>query len=261
MRKIKNFIYIVINTWILKPFGLKLSFSIGDDPVDVMKRLLGDYQVRYIVDGGAYRGDFSLQMAETFPDATIYAFEPQKTSYALLSGNTGKMPRIQRYNCAISSCSGKSILHTNSSPLTSSLSKTSEDGLRYFPGHLKPEGTEEVEMTSLSDFLSSHNVPAVDILKLDLQGHELEAIKGTAEFISTVKLIFAEVQFIENYQDTPLFSDIEIHLRSKGFAFYQFFGLVRSPIDGRLLYGDAIFVNRKYISQSKNAAKCSGAGI
>jgi len=252
MQKIKNFIYLVVNGWILKPFGLKLSFSIGDDPVDVMKRLLGDYQVRHIVDGGAYRGDFSLQMAEVFPNATIYAFEPQKASYELLSGNTGKISRIKRYNCALSSNSGKSVFHTNVSPLTSSLSNTSEEGLRYFQEYNQPSGEEEVQVTSLSDFLSVEKIPAIDILKLDLQGHELQAIKGMAEFISSVKLIFIEVQFIKIYENATLFSEVETYLREKGFIFYNFLGLVRSPIDGRLLYGDAIFVNRKYISQSNS---------
>jgi FkbM family methyltransferase len=257
MRKIRDsflnkFIYKVVNTYILKLFGLKLSRNIGDDFVDVMKWLLGEYEVGHIIDGGAYRGDFSLQMAAAFPFATIYAFEPQKKSYALLCNVTREIPRIKTYNCALSSHSGKSVLHTNISPLTSSLSNTSEDGLHYFQDYLQPEGSEQVEVTSLSDFLSNEKVPGVDILKLDLQGHELQTIKGMDGFVGSVKLIFVEVQFLEIYQGTPLFSEVETYLRTKGFVFYQFFGLVRSPIDGRLLSGDAIFFNRKHVSLSKS---------
>jgi FkbM family methyltransferase len=249
---IKKIIYLVINTYLLKRVGLKLSRNIGSNPVDDMKRLLGDYKVRHIVDGGAYRGDFSIEIAKVFPDATVYAFEPQKESYGLLSNATRKVSGIKIYNCALSSKSGKSILHTNVSPLTSSLSNVSKDGLHYFQGYTNPEGIEEVEVTSLADFLSGENIPRVDILKLDLQGHELQAIKGMAEFIKTVKLIFIEVQFLEIYQGTPLFSEVETFLRSKGFVFYQFYGLVRSQINGRLLYGDAIFINQMNCSLLKS---------
>jgi hypothetical protein len=124
--------------------------------------------------------------------------------------------------------------------------------LHYFQAFNQPDGVEEVDMISLFDFLSGEKVQVVDILKLDLQGHELQAIKGMAGFLSSVKLIFIEVQFLEIYQGTPLFSDVETYLRGKGFVFYQFFGLVRSPKDGRLLYGDAIFFNRKYSSRSNS---------
>jgi len=252
MLKIKEFVYLVVNTYLLKPFGLKLIRNIGEDPVDVMKRLLGDYEVGHVIDGGAYQGDFSLQIAKAFPFATIYAFEPQNESYALVSDATSNIPRIKTYNCALSSNSGKFIFHTNISPLTSSLSNTSEEGLRYFQEYNQPSGEEEVQVTSLFDFLSAEKIPTIDILKLDLQGHELQAIKGMVEFISSVKLIFIEVEFIEIYQDAPLFSEVETYLREKGFVFYNFFGLVRSPRDGRLLYGDAIFFNREHISISKS---------
>ncbi len=250
MLKIRTLIYVIINTYILKLFGLKLSRNIGDDYVDAVKRLLSDYEVRHIVDGGACRGGFSLEIAAAFPFATVYAFEPQKQSYNLLANATRNVSRIKTYNHALSSYSGISVLHTNVFPQSSSLSITSKDGLYYFQGYTQPEGIEEVEVTSLSDFLSDVNVPSVDILKLDVQGHELQVLDGMAGLISSVKLIFIEVPFIEIYQSTPLFSDVEIYLRAKGFVFYQFFGLVRSPIDGRLLYGDAIFINRKYISLS-----------
>lgn len=250
MSKAKKLIYMAVNSYILKPFGLRLSLNIGSDTVEIMKRLLVDYEVCHIIDGGAYRGDFSLQMAKAFSLATIYAFEPKKASYGLLSKNTAKMSRVKTYNYALSSSSGKSVLQTNVSPLTSSLSDTSEEGLHYFKEYNQADGTEEVETTSLFDFLSSREISDIDLLKLDLQGHELQAIKGLAEFIGSVKLIFLEVQFLEIYRDTPLFSEVETHLRSKGFVFYQFTGLVRSPMDGRLLYGDAIFFNKKYISLS-----------
>ena len=55
------------------------------------------------------------------------------------------------------------------------------------------------------------------------------------------------MQFVELYEGTPLFSEVESYLRNRGLAFFQFFDLVRSPKDGRLLYGDAMFVRAEII--------------
>ena len=53
---------------------------------------------------------------------------------------------------------------------------------------------------------------------------------------------------MELYDGAPLFSEIEVYLRTRGLAFYRFYDLVRSPNDGRLLYGDAMFARPEIIS-------------
>ena len=49
---IKKLAYNIANDLVLAPFGLKLSFNIGNNPIQDMARLLKDCQVSHIVDGG-----------------------------------------------------------------------------------------------------------------------------------------------------------------------------------------------------------------
>ncbi len=246
--RLKYYIDLIVNGMLLTPFNLRLSYSLGSNPIDDMKRLLGIDSVKYIVDGGAYRGDFSLDMANVFPHATIYAFEPQNNSFALLAQNTATIDRIESVNCALGNNSGKAVFYTNLSPLTNSLSKSTSDAMNYFQGFNDPKTMEDVEVVTLNDFLSKKGISGIDILKLDLQGHELEAIQGLGALLSSVKLIYAEVEFLKLYDGASLFSEVELYLRERGFVFFQLYGLVRSPKNGRLLYGDAVFVNSKCIS-------------
>lgn len=246
--KIKRYLNLAINGFILKPFGLMLSHSVGRNPLEDMKRLFDGADVKQIIDGGAYRGDFSLEVAKIFPGAMIYAFEPQETSFSLLSQNTSSIGNIKPINCALGDASGTAYFYTNKSPLTSSLSKSSNDALRYFDSYNNPEGVEEVKVVSLSDYFLDKAILGIDILKLDLQGHELQAIHGLGDMLKMVKLIYIEVEFIKLYEDASLFSDVESFLRERSFVFFQLYGQVRSPENGRLLYSDAIFLNSEYFS-------------
>ncbi len=244
--KMKHYIDLVVNGVLLKPFNLKLSYNLGSNPMNDMKRLLQAQRVDHVVDGGAYRGDFSLQAADSFPAATVYAFEPLKSSFELLTRNTETVHRIKPINRALGAANGNAVFYTNASPLTNSLSKSTSDAMRYFQGFNDPKGTENVEVVSLKDFLSQENITGIGILKLDLQGHELQAIQGLGDMLSSVKLIYAEVEFLRLYEGTSLFSEVEMYLREREFIFYQLYNLVRSPENGRLLYGDAIFTNSKF---------------
>lgn len=244
LKQIANFL---INEMLLKPFGLKLSYRIGSDPVEAMAQILFAQSVAIIVDGGAYEGSFSREIARAFPNANIHAFEPTPASYSRLEQNTSIISAIIRHRLALGSKNDAAMLFVNASPLTNSLRKSTPSGHRYFSAFVADREVIEVQVVTLADFAHDNAVEAIDILKLDLQGHELEAIVGLGELIETVKIIYVEVQFVELYEGAPLFSEVESYLRNRGLAFFQFFDLVRSPKDGRLLYGDAMFVRAEII--------------
>jgi FkbM family methyltransferase len=237
----------LINDVFLKPLGLRLSFSKGRHPWLDMKHWLGKRPVRCAVDGGAYLGDFSADIRRYFPSAQVYAFEPQKDSFRKLSERMKSLPQIHSFNYALGAASGQKELYKTVSPLSHSLLQPTAEGLLYFRDYHAPKGSETVTLIRLDDFLLKQKLPPPDILKLDLQGYELEALKGLGGFLSEVRLIYLEVSFVEIYQAGPLFCDVSQYLGASGFSLRQFYGLVTSPLDGRLLYGDAVFVNKKHL--------------
>jgi hypothetical protein len=95
-----------------------------------------------------------------------------------------------------------------------------------------------------------------DFIKADVQGYELEVLRGGTEALSTSIGCELEVCFIELYKNQPLFSEIDQWMRSKGFFLADlervWWRRAAAPIEiqqrGSLVYGDAIYLKNDIIS-------------
>ena len=222
--------------------GLRIP-PLADPFLDIAKLSKG-FQVRYLIDGGAYHGSVSNKLADMFPGSKVFAFEPEEESYQALRQNTSGKGNIIALKLGLSSNSGKAELHVNASRSTSSLSARSPSGERYYPEETAPIGTQTVEVVTLDRWAEGRGVQRIDILKLDLQGHELEALRGSIGLLrSSVRLVYTEVEFVRLYAGNCLFHEIASFLEQNGFDLHQLYDL-HSGDDGRLLYGDALFLRR-----------------
>lgn len=243
----KQLIHRVSNK-ILAPLGLRLSYRIGNEPHSDMARLLGPDDVHTIIDGGAHHGAFSRQLAAHYPNATIHAFEPTPATYQALLENVARLPNVRAHRLALGAATSQAMFYANASPLTNSLRPNADANDRYFGALVTPVDSYRVDVVSLEAFCSTESCQRIDIMKLDLQGHELEALKGLGALLEGVQILLLEVQFVPLYEHAPMFSEVEQYLRRRGMAFYQFYELVRAPSDGRLLYGDAMFVRAERLA-------------
>lgn len=95
----------------------------------------------------------------------------------------------------------------------------------------------------------------VDVLKMDLQGAELEVIQGGARTLEDCVTIVTEVRFHRIYENEPLFGDVDLALRERGFKLHKFLFTksvmmphahehdVRRPqLTSQLLDGDAVYI-------------------
>src|SRR5262249_23133920 len=102
----------------------------------------------------------------------------------------------------------------------------------------------EVRAATL-DGLFAHRFQLQDrvLLKLDLEGYEYNAFVGATELLKSVEVILSEIRFYDvNHSGHPDFSQIVSLLLSRGFIVYDFARLIARPRDGRLFFGDALFV-------------------
>jgi hypothetical protein len=91
-----------------------------------------------------------------------------------------------------------------------------------------------------------------DLLKIDTQGSEAEILAHAGETLKNCLIVEAEVEFVQLYEDQPLFADVDQLLRGQGFMFHRFTTLKGStykplmPSQGALvsqtLWSDAIYV-------------------
>jgi FkbM family methyltransferase len=79
---------------------------------------------------------------------------------------------------------------------------------------------------------------ACDLLKLDTQGSEAEILAHAEETLKSCLIIQTEVEFVELYEDQPLFADVDQLLRAQGFMFHRFLGLAGRTYKPLMLNND-----------------------
>ena len=189
-----------------------------------------------VVDGGANAGQFARAMAETFPEARVVSFEPLPDVAARFRAHLGGEPRVRLVEAALGAEAGTLAFGRNAYSLASSaLPVAAGDGL------VQPHTeTVEVPVTTLDTALADTDVPPSALLKLDLQGFELEALRGAGATLGRVGHVLLETALRPSYEGEPSFEELLDHLRAHGFRFLRPVDVLRDA-DGEVVQMDALF--------------------
>jgi FkbM family methyltransferase len=241
---------------ILRAFGVELhgigyleklrNSSVHKNEWDKQKELLKG-TARVIFDVGANRGDTTAEYVSLFPTAMIHAFEPYPEACESFRIKHSHNRQVALHQCALSNRVGSAHLNINRSIDTNSLLKSSEIGLNS-DRHCETLGTLEVPTETLDSFCIRQGIDEIDILKMDVQGSELDVLKGAEEYLRAdrIKLIYTELFFASQYVDQPLFDTIFGFLRQYGFVLQDIYDPFYSST--QLVWCDAIFLSRKHFS-------------
>ncbi len=155
---------------------------------DLFRQLLQPGMV--VVDIGAHVGYFSLLAAELVGSGgTVYAFEPEPDNHALLKKNIelNGYTNILAQRKAVSSNSGLTDLFL--SALDSGSHSIHAAGARGVTG------TARVEATTLDAFLDAQGWPQVDLVKIDVEGAEVEVLEGMSQLLDRRRDLKLVVEF------------------------------------------------------------------
>lgn len=175
-----------------------------------------------IVEAGAFDGRDTLKLSQQWPDGTIHAFEPVPEIFELLTKNTAAISTINRHPLALSDRTGHATLYVSAKP-------TAPDKPFQAGSLLKPKErlawsdvvynkTIEVPTITLDDWTQHNGINRIDFLWLDLQGMELNVLKASPKILSTIRVIYTEVEFIEAYEGQYLYEDVKGWLEKQGFC-------------------------------------------
>jgi FkbM family methyltransferase len=170
-----------------------------------------------VIDVGANRGQFSLDVCTAVPSARVLAFEPLAGEAACYRKVFGGLERFELREVALGAVSGRRIIHIARDADSSSLLEFTDLQSYYFP-RTAEVGTAAVDVTTLDDELSGRRLPPRTLLKADVQGFELEVLKGATRTLPSLDWIYLEVSFRELYRGQPQAVEIFEYLRACGFA-------------------------------------------
>lgn len=77
--------------------------------------------------------------------------------------------------------------------------------------------TERVQTRRLDEI---PEIASIDYLKVDVQGADLDVLKGAQERLKTTVVVEVETEFVPLYEGQPLFADIDTYLRARGFLLH-----------------------------------------
>jgi FkbM family methyltransferase len=221
--------------------AVRVGAASQKDPYYDQRVLLGKRDVEVIFDVGANVGRSVERYRECFPAARTWCFEPSRESYGALVERFRGVKEVRAWRMAVGEKSGTVELFLNRNAETNSiLAAARESGGEDYEN----VGREEVPCVALDDFCREHGVERINILKMDIQGAELMALRGAGGLLSrgAIDVIYSEVLFKKLYEGQCHWHEIGALLGGYG---YRVFGLYGLRYDGRmaLSHGDAIFVS------------------
>ncbi len=138
-----------------------------------------------MIDGGAFYGDSALIFNKFYRPHNIYAFEPSSVNYNSLQTN------IQNNHLNKVIIAEKLGLTNNVSRETLNYISTIQNHGASFvfkPNRLK---TEEVNLTTIDNYVQENKINNLKLIKLDVEGYGLKAVKGAKETITKYKPIIS----------------------------------------------------------------------
>jgi FkbM family methyltransferase len=168
-----------------------------------------------LIDVGANKGQFSLMARKLFPEIEIHAFEPLDKERELFEKLVRKPARI--YPVALGRVSGAADFFVASRADSSSLLQLTESQKMAYGVDTKRSST--VQVARLPDVIDLASLRRPIFLKLDVQGGELEVLRGAESSLSLIDVIYCEASFVELYKGQPLAGEIAAYLVARDFIF------------------------------------------
>ena len=209
-----------------------------------------------LIDVGA-RGGIDTRWNPYFEYLDVMGFEPDPDECAALNAKQFPYSIVFLPEALGARNDEKATLYICKSPGCSSLLRPNMDlcGSYAYGEAMDVVGKHTVTLNRM-DTVCRNFQP--DVMKVDTQGTELDVLIGAGQLLDNVLAVELEVEFVPQYQDQPLFSDVDAFLRDQGF---QLRGIRRTfwrekadhvhSFGGQLIHGDALYLRPERLDSQK----------
>ncbi|MCE9629973.1 MAG: FkbM family methyltransferase [Planctomycetia bacterium] len=205
---------------------------------------------RVILDVGANIGRVAEAGLRTYARSEVHCFEPVSATFETLSRRLARFgDRVHLHNFALSDQNGEAVINLTSFHGANSLHPQADLHKRLNP-HVRELGTERIRLQRLDD-LAGSLPPFCDIMKIDVEGHELQVLEGGEAFIrERVDTVLIEISLMrdQSWEHQCVF-DIFAMMKKLGFGLINVIDLHRAPQpDMMLVQMDCLFRNHRRLT-------------
>ena len=193
------------------------------------------FSPRTVIDVGAWIGDWTEHVHPIFPDAQFLMVEANPGKRAGLEAIAARLGPSVRLKMALLGPESRSEVPFYAMEAGSSVlpEDTSFDRKQL-----------ALEMTTLDEVSGASTLEGPVLLKVDVQGYELEVLRGGAQTLARSDVVLLEVSLLEYNQGAPLMPEVVAFMNSAGFVPYDVCGQFRRETDAALCQIDIMFVRR-----------------
>ena len=178
-----------------------------------ISRYLSELDIEKIIDIGAHKGEFLESILKIKKISSFYAFEPQKNIFKELNEKFSDNQKITLFNFAMDKEIANKKIKINKLSMTSSLGEINEKSfylkIKNFLTFSKSNFEDEYEIqTNTVDKIFENIGLQKALLKIDVEGFEMNVIKGSQMKLKEIPFILLENQFGNHYKNNN-FNDIK----------------------------------------------------
>ena len=196
-----------------------------------------------VVDVGANRGQFALIARKIFPRANIHSFEPLEEPAQIFKRIFDGDHHVTLHTCAIGQEKTTATIHITKEDDSSSLLPITDAQSGMFPGSIEKE-TRQVAVLPLSQALGTISIPPASLLKIDVQGFELDVLQGSEDILNKFSHLYIECSFIELYEGQALAHQVIAWLEKRSFILIGAYNMYYQK-NGMAVQCDFLFTQKK----------------
>jgi len=198
----------------------------------------GGIHPKLVIDAGANIGQFALAATCMLQPEKVISFEPVSSAYTELLALSKRYPCIEPRHLALGSKREKTVIRVATQTRSSSILPLHENHRTAYP-LIHQHREEEIIVTTLLDEIPADKYTPI-LLKLDVQGFELEVLKGGGD-LPGIQWMLVECSSIPYYEGAPVLRDLQAHLEPLGFSIQYPVASHRTGTDGPVQQFDLLF--------------------
>lgn len=236
--KIKKFLWGLIPAYneyiyyLSKRYVDRFDNNNNDNPLTngelrLMRKLLP--KSKCVFDVGANVGNWARMAVQINPEVFVHCFEPSPTTFTQLAEKV--LPaNVIKNNAGLGSASKTTVLHVfedNAGHNSLYRRNGMEDGWG-----LKAQAREEsIRLIALNDYVIERNISRIDLMKIDVEGHELEVLRGASNLLTSGDISYIQFEYGGcNIDSCVLLKDLFEFLMSYGYKLHKIYPESLKPV-------------------------------